>query len=306
VTAGLVRPHWRLLKHHLDGADFKLDVISITGNRGDDTTAQFKFGNNAECLRTKAKDTEYNNLPARNFMDLRMEQNEMFADVQQFHCDAILSKMMSSTHNEYTKQWKKEAAQIQSFLNIGLAACPNHVGLSHAEGEYKRIQRRIQGTPQVNSAAAVPSERIVPNFLRNPTKMAMEKKKGSRAQTAMQDVLLERSFLIDETTDMGGDTKIQPTKPSTMENECAPFSSQCSGSQHKKRHKRNREKRGKKERKKRKQDTKKRKQDTPRSRSKSRSRSPSGSSSSLYRRRNRHKKKRKKEEYYEKKNHHRH
>ena len=99
--------------------------------------------------------TTYNTIPKRNYIDLRMEQNTLFANNQHLQCQQMLSKLYtlqpqtstSTANNDRDngdKQWMKQADTIQSLLNEGLAACPNHEGLLNAEKQYKEwIQQRI-------------------------------------------------------------------------------------------------------------------------------------------------------------------
>ena len=80
-----------------------------------------------------------------------MEQNTLFANNQHLQCQQMLSKLytlqpQTSINNDSDngKQWMKQADTIQSLLNEGLAACPNHEGLLNAEKQYKEwIQQRI-------------------------------------------------------------------------------------------------------------------------------------------------------------------
>mmetsp|Transcript_8607 Transcript_8607/g.18728 ORF Transcript_8607/g.18728 Transcript_8607/m.18728 type:complete len:566 (+) Transcript_8607:74-1771(+) len=189
--------------------------------------------------------TEYNTIPARNYIDLRMEQNRMFADSQCLQCQVILSKLfqnysppieltaaaMASSAND--KQWKKQADTIQSLINEGLAACPTHQGLLGAERKYKNwIQRRIDsitsnrmgegrvavantaGTGEqgrdVGNRAAGTSGRPVTGTSRHTQKKGAE----GRAHAAMRDALLERSFFLgDDNKDHDGKGGVDKSYP---------------------------------------------------------------------------------------------
>ena len=177
--------------------------------------------------------TKYNTIPKRNYINLRMEQNALFANNQHLQCQQMLSKLYTTLHPQTSinncdnndrdngKQWMKQADTIQQLLNEGLAACPNHEGLLSAEKQYKEwIQRRIHGlsvsvnrgreddslgvarsqttstdpTSKTNNSRGS-NNAYLPNQFPAST---IKPKKGAegRAQMAMKDALLERSFLL--------------------------------------------------------------------------------------------------------------
>mmetsp|Transcript_18247 Transcript_18247/g.39434 ORF Transcript_18247/g.39434 Transcript_18247/m.39434 type:complete len:498 (-) Transcript_18247:722-2215(-) len=176
---------------------------------------------------SRKEDTKYNTIPKRNYIDLRMEQNRMFANDQSVQCQQILSKLTLPSSSNNTNQWKKRVDTIQSLLNEGLAACPNHVGLLSAEKVYKGwIQRRIHSlttggeglksaTPNNTSdsttkdaaanTATEARQKDTITILPNPYPCHPKKGAEGRAQAAMRDALLERSFMLGDTGEDGKD-----------------------------------------------------------------------------------------------------
>jgi len=203
-TYGLICPRWVLQQ-----AESESDVANDKKSKLDGTNDIKQPNSNRE--------TVYNSYPKRNYIDLRMEQNRMFANDQYDQCKALLAKLSQpsttsqstpSTNNDINnnnKQWKKQADMIQSLLNEGLASCPNHVGLLESEKEYKEwIQKRINilstpSLPTKQSTAAVdkttPSNStLLPN---SAYSSSMRKGAENRAQAALRDAQLERSFMLD-------------------------------------------------------------------------------------------------------------
>jgi len=201
-TYGLICPRWVLQQ-----AESESDVANDKKSKLDGTNDIKQPNSNRE--------TVYNSYPKRNYIDLRMEQNRMFANDQYDQCKALLAKLSQpsttsqstpSTNNDINnnnKQWKKQADMIQSLLNEGLASCPNHVGLLESEKEYKEwIQKRINilstpSLPTKQSTAAVdkttPSNStLLPN---SAYSSSMRKGAENRAQAALRDAQLERSFI---------------------------------------------------------------------------------------------------------------
>mmetsp|Transcript_6551 Transcript_6551/g.11646 ORF Transcript_6551/g.11646 Transcript_6551/m.11646 type:complete len:513 (-) Transcript_6551:514-2052(-) len=190
----------------LDGADGSDTTITAVTNNNETSTGK---NNNKGTTTMKIK---YNTLPQRNYIDLRMEQNKMFADTQCLQCQTILSKLLCASSQEDDGKWKKQADTIQSLLNEGLAACPTHEGLLRAEIEYKGwIQLRIHSltlTTNGGDEGVTPRSAVSASSGNNPTNTTLQlpktpshyiPKKGAegRAQAAMRDAILERSFLLD-------------------------------------------------------------------------------------------------------------
>ena len=206
-TYGLICPRW-VLQQAAKSDVAKDDISKLNGTNNIKVP---NSNNNREMI--------YNAYPKRNYIDLRMEQNRMFANEQHQQCRVLLAKLSQpSTTSQSTpssnnidtnnnKQWKKQADTIQSRLNEGLASCPNHVGLLQAEKEYKEwIQKRINilSTPSLPTTQTATVDKSTPsNITLLPNSHSSNMKKGAekRAQAALRDAQLERSFMLD------GDTK---------------------------------------------------------------------------------------------------
>ena len=183
------------------------------------------------------KGGKYNTIPKRNYIDLRMEQNRLFADDQCIQCRKILSKLQQSSSSCNDKPWKKQGDTIQSLINEGLAACPNHEGLLSAERMYKGwIQRRIDSLPGGDAARSAAAPNNVSNSSARASASAMktantttvddnnnnksvlpnpyptQPKKGAegRAHAAMRDALMERSFMLSGDAGKGKDDAKYP------------------------------------------------------------------------------------------------
>ena len=226
VTAGLVRPRWVLQPIGGDDGDMNIDNKSASRAAGHDVAAIVVNTGEEQKMAGKIssvpkKEKEYNTIPKRNYIDLRMQQNKMFADEQHHNCQQILLKLTASQ----SKQWKKQADAIQSMINEGLAACPNHEGLLGVEKKYKGwIQQRIhllsggQGSLRSAQATANTPSRAVPaakldgsnegTTLPNPFSNSTKKGAEGRAQAAMRDAIMERTFLLGDNTGEGDDGKL--------------------------------------------------------------------------------------------------
>ncbi|KAL3826262.1 hypothetical protein ACHAXA_006290, partial [Cyclostephanos tholiformis] len=170
----------------------------------------------------------YNAVPRRNYIHLRMEQNEMFADDRGRECRRILSTLTRSGGTDSCDnndgKWQKHADRLQSMVCEGLAACPNHATLLEVESEYKRwLRRRMDSlvgggggtcrsanvtaataiatfgppdTMQVTMDASVGCD-VPPRPPESASRSAYDnRKREGRAQAAMRDALAERSFLL--------------------------------------------------------------------------------------------------------------
>jgi hypothetical protein len=155
-----------------------------------------------------------NGIPTRNYIDLRMEQNRIFADDQSSKCRDILSTIKllyhqssgkersssSNINNNYNAdddELDKHTKLLHSLLHEGLSACPNHVNLLEVQSNYAQW---LQG----NVEMLILDETIIGDTLSKSTLISNNDRKGleGRAHAAMRDVLTERSFL---TTHGGGD-----------------------------------------------------------------------------------------------------
>lgn len=185
--AGLVRPRWVLRPPPPSG-----------GGRDSDESSP--------------SDTIYNAFPSRSHIDLRMEQNALFADSQEVRCRDLLSGLPPEGDRTMGQSWKKRADAIQGLIKEGLAACPGHRGLLSAETEYKTwLERRIgiisnSSTPSDPPAGGVTlsSMPALPGTRPAGTSTAATRaplhstaaRKVDRAQAAMMDAMAERSFLV--------------------------------------------------------------------------------------------------------------
>mmetsp|Transcript_3721 Transcript_3721/g.7813 ORF Transcript_3721/g.7813 Transcript_3721/m.7813 type:complete len:558 (+) Transcript_3721:13-1686(+) len=236
-------------KDDFDGGTFEYDGRGARVGRADDGRNATVLGDNLADENTVdtqrntrgAKDSvdnrdegsvEYNAIPSRNYIDLRMEQNKMFADDQCDKCQRRLSELVESSGED--KQWKKRADEIQSLVNEGLAACPSHKGLLDAEREYKAwIQQRIDSLrntkPAAPATAAVKTAKTNGDaaFLPNPLNFSHAQKKGAegRAHAAMRDALLERSFLLGQEGEPDGRGRQESEHPLVV----APVDEQSRG-----------------------------------------------------------------------------
>jgi len=320
-TYSLVCPRWVL-------QNVKSDVVNADIKESLDGTDNIKVPN-------KNREATYNAYPKRNHIDLRMEQNRMFANEQHKQCKALLSKLSqpstasqstpSSNNNIDTnnKQWKKQADTIQSLLNEGLASCPNHIGLLAAEKEYKEwIQQRInilstQSLPtKQNTNKTTPSNStLLPTYSSN-----MKKGAENRAQAALRDAQLERSFMLDGDTKDNKKDNMYPLL-SANDDDHQDINSSCNNkeeslssgsdtdedsrrrkkSKHKyKKHKRSKSRHGQGDRRRRTRDRRSRSRSHSRSRSRS---SLSSQSSDSYRRRKHRRKERKRRKKKKKRRH---
>ena len=160
VTEGVVGRRW-ILKHASTSdtgdaatpvdddkcssscADEAISSTAPTNNESAAISNSRKYQNGGNVASTTIaninsnSNTKYNTIPKRKYIDLRMEQNRMFADNQCIRCQRIFSKLPASTailDSNGQQQWKEHADSIQSLLDEGLAACPNHAGLLRVEG----------------------------------------------------------------------------------------------------------------------------------------------------------------------------
>jgi len=218
ISVGLIRPRWRLMLSTNEGNS----VIPPSA-----TSFQSKIEDNwnpagAECKIAPNPDF-LNNLPERNYLDLRIEQMTMFCDEQCKLCREILRELMQNSpksardipNYEVKVQLKKEKQMMQTFqsrMEKGLAACPDHRGLRVANEEWKEwLQSRTSddggscdAATLQNSANMHPQRASTQNGKNGShtithIESAIEVRKGAvgRADAAMRDALAERSFLMD-------------------------------------------------------------------------------------------------------------
>lgn len=259
LTGGLVRPRWMLIPASEGSVAAAADTASAADNDDGSSGAKkaatapndtsisdaLAFGNaignnalgngchNISMLSTKSNGkngivnenivTKYNAVPKRNYIDLRMIQNRMFADDQSVKCRRILSTLSSLAEpdpfNSDSKKWQKHADSLQSMVNEGLAACPNHADLLAVESDYKGwLQRRMDSLVAGTGISAAATSKVTPVIVKKKdisvehSFSTSKPKKGAegRAHAAMRDALAERSFLLQGggATAVGGGGKL--------------------------------------------------------------------------------------------------
>jgi hypothetical protein len=245
LTGGLVRPRWVLIPASEGSGAADADTASAADNddgssgaekaatapNGTSISDALAFGNsignnalgngfhNISMPSTKLNVengimkenivTRYNAVPKRNYIDLRMVQNRMFADDQSVKCRRILSTLSSLAEsdqfNSDSTKWQKHADSLQSMVNEGLAACPNHAELLAVESDYKGwLQRRMDLLVAGTGISAAATAKLTPAIVtKKDTSVenscsTSNPKKGAegRAHAAMRDALAERSFLL--------------------------------------------------------------------------------------------------------------
>jgi hypothetical protein len=159
--------------------------------------------------------TTANNVPPRNYIDLRMEQNKMFAEERYKTyiqlCNKINNRLADT--KQFSTRGNKEWEMMKSCITEGLAAYPDHKGLLQAQVESmnymqyhpSRQEDVVEPPPAPVIQTGHDLEKMAPQnnskaFHNDNTWQLKEKqlhRKGAeyRAQAAIRDALLERSFL---------------------------------------------------------------------------------------------------------------
>ena len=169
---GLVRPRWILQHQQQHHAKEEVRDCSVK----DDDNA----------IRTNA-------IPMRSYIGLRIEQNNMFATDQYHQCQILLSKL-----DRQQPKWK-EMDSIQLLLKEGIAACPNHEGLLSLQKQCEEwiVMQQQQQRSVDRSHHHTTSSIKTPYVATTAAAVASTSNYTcKRAQTAMRDALLERSFLL--------------------------------------------------------------------------------------------------------------
>jgi hypothetical protein len=186
-----------------DNESYELEIINPYYSTND----KKKSSNNERYI--------VNGIPTRNYIDLRMEQNRIFADDQSSKCRDILStikllyhqssgkKKSSSSSND---ELEKHTKLLHSLLHEGLSACPNHVSLLEVQSNYAEW---LQGNVKmlildetIIDDTSIKSTLISNKDTQHDSTINVITRCEGRAHAAMRDVLTERSFL---TTHGGGD-----------------------------------------------------------------------------------------------------
>lgn len=229
--ANLIRPHWKLCSadgnHHNSSAD-GLSTVPKPAHEIDRTSIA------SNSLLTKS--AVINAIPRRNYIDLRLEQNKLFADEryqQYIKSSADWKDTVSTIHGikaneKRNKQWDT----MQSCITEGLAAYPDHKGLLGAQEEIKQLSRDrrevVQPVAQQQKGAqslecaqqdskynAISAAKVATLELKQPRKGA-----EGRAHAAMRDALLERNFLANgaATRNDSGEYSLLPEEDEAMLN----------------------------------------------------------------------------------------
>jgi hypothetical protein len=296
VVEGLVRPRW-ILRAADDDVAVETDGRG-SSNGGDDDCVRDAAGfangtsnNNAtdtkgDTATTATTNIEYNTIPKRNYISLRMEQNKLFADDQllqyttTIHSD--LTSLQTQLHscnatnggyvNDWENKWKKQVEIAQSYLEEGLAACPNHGGLLEARKGLRdwldRVGRRRRGQEaslpmmvneaKLSSSSLANTQTIKPTLQTTastttttavPNPFATQKKGAEgRAQAALRDALAERSFMLGDGGGGGGEYPLLPDEDkydvqSTAEKEGEVHCSDSSSKSHRRHRRKHRKER---------------------------------------------------------------
>ena len=215
VTQRLITPRW-VLNSNAE----KIDAANVTDCKATSVRNNSKDGSSHKGHETNNEHT-FNTVPKRNYLDIRIEQNTMFANEQCLRCQKKLAALSSTSPksveaiNVNKKQIKKVIDSIQNHLNQGLAACPNHDGLVQVESELKLWLDRINGVTAVNnessdSSAMIDTATAVMEVAErrsnnntiglskaNTQQQQTVKRRGAegRAQAAIDDALVEKMFL---------------------------------------------------------------------------------------------------------------
>ena len=196
----LISPHWILTRANEYDASEKT-VVTTSATQG-------QLENPAITERCQSDET-FNAIPLRNYIDLRIQQNKLFADERFKRYTSMAQSWKdnrANTNNKSHKQWDI----MKSCVKEGLAAYPQHEGLLDAQQYMNEFHSRNQMSDDhhllqsINishqaSATSNKGEALLTHLeLKHqlPTKGAEK-----RAQAAMKDALLERTFLSQHTAD---------------------------------------------------------------------------------------------------------
>jgi hypothetical protein len=220
IADGAATVHDNVKKNHVEDTkttSWKRKYQS--NNSNDDELHELEIINPYYSTNDKKKSSNneryiVNGVPTRNYIDLRMEQNRIFADDQSSKCRDILSTIKllydQSSGKERSSsirddELEKHTKLLHSLLHEGLSACPNHVSLLEVQSNYAEW---LQG----NVAMLILDETIIDNTSSKSTLISNNDTQHDstinvtrcegRAHAAMRDVLTERFFL---TTHGGGD-----------------------------------------------------------------------------------------------------
>lgn len=187
--ASLIRPHWMLTTATSDDHD-------SNGKSGNSSTDQRipQLNNQSNPISTRI-----NSIPKRSYIDLRIQQNRLFADerCQQYtklHSDWN-TKDYSGNNTGKANNRRKQLEIMKSCVKEGLAAYPDHEGLLGAQNQINELVHANQVTNEV-----IPPlhSKIQSTSQQNQTiqsSKGLNLKVEGRAHAAIRDALLERNFL---------------------------------------------------------------------------------------------------------------
>jgi len=221
VTSRLISPRWILKSIAADKTD---DDKAADGISSKDKSAEKSSDTNhhhdsaQEERNNNNEPSKFNTVPKRTYLDIRMEQNTIFAIDQCLRCQKKLAALSSTSPksveaiNVNRTQIKKVIDSIRNHLKEGLSACPNHEGLVQVESEVQVWLDRLNGVAAVDrvldTAAATMAgakerrgnsnnETIIDLTEPDTQQQIVMKRKGGdgRAQAAIDDALVEKMFL---------------------------------------------------------------------------------------------------------------
>lgn len=220
VTQRLISPRWILTSIADDETDYEksADNISIKENAEKAIDTNHHHDNTQEEPNNNNHEpSKFNTVPKRSYLDIRMEQNTIFANDQCLRCQKKLAALSSTSPksveaiNVNRTQIQKVIDSIRNHLKEGLSACPNHEGLVQVESEVQVWLNRLNGVAavdRVHNTAAVTklagakesrgnNETIIDLTKPDTQQQTVMKRKGGdgRAQAAMDDALVEKMFL---------------------------------------------------------------------------------------------------------------
>ena len=208
-SVSLIRPHWVLHRADIDAHSRGNDNAAVPIHRD-------KQGDSVQHANKSAEAGAANSIPQRNYIDLRLQQNKLFADERYQQCTKLLSNWKESRSNDIhgvkanearNKQWEK----MKSCIEEGLAAYPDHEMLVGIQNEMKEIANAgreviVPSAHNMNSSSEqkyhqTESQQNAAGWTTRPRSNIQLKhpRKGAegRAHAAMRDALLERNFLSD-------------------------------------------------------------------------------------------------------------
>ena len=285
TLGSLVRSHWVL---HASDSEYKIGNFDGNSRNDNETAADACKRDLDHRIESYAKFTKPNAIPKRNHIDLRIQQNKIFADERFRQYKKLYADWKDDKGPSIDKR-RKQWDMMKSCIKDGLGACPDHEGLLDGQKQMNAVHSNQIGRdvePPVVSHAQLPStqKHAVKDAERTaPETQGIQLKAEGRAYAAIQDALLERNFLTEEAGTSYGDGKYtllpeQDSRPNS-EQLIDPEKSSDSSSNSESYRRRKKERRRKKDKYKKKRKSKHEKKKKHRRKSRKRSRSSSASKS---------------------------